>query len=180
MFRLSTCTCKKCELFEYNKCERDDIHGKWVNHCITRRSGSEQDEAEYDSCEDDKEVEFNVSEDEYDSADDEIEENEKLTDIVQLGNADFKLEEFLIVQVSKTQYICEVWDISDSSLTCKFMRRDFSHLDIGTMRFKWPVIEDIGYVDLNNILGTLTKYLKTRRGGLIVHCCLKDKFKNLN
>ena len=70
--------------------------------------------------------------------------------------------------------------MKDSRLLCKFMRRDFSHLDISTIRFKYPIIEDIEFVEIGNVLGTLKKYLKTRRDGLIVNCCLKDKFRNLN
>ena len=34
MFRISTCTCSKCENFEYTECQRDEIHGNWVHHCI--------------------------------------------------------------------------------------------------------------------------------------------------
>ena len=64
--------------------------------------------------------------------------------------------------------------MNDSRLACKFMCRDFSHLDISTIRFKYPVIEDIEYVEIGNVLGTLKKYLKIRRVGLIFNCCLKD------
>ena len=141
---------------------------------------SDSGEEHCDSWDDDDDIQINVTEDEYDSADDQLEENDTITDIVQIGNVNFRHSEFLIVKVSQKQFICEIWDIKDSMLTCKFMRRDFSHLDIGTIRFKWPTIEEINEVDKDNVIGALRKYTKTRRGGLLVNCCLKDKFMNLN
>ena len=107
LFSLSTCTCNFCGNFEYTKCQMDKVHGKWVEHCILKKASSEPDEIDYDSCVDDDKVEYNVTEDELSSADDEIEENEGITDIVKFDSVHFSLSEFLIVKVSEKQYICE-------------------------------------------------------------------------
>ena len=141
MFRLSTCTCPKCQNGKYNECDRDKIHGVWVKHSITKQGevSTKANVTSYDSDYDD-ELQYDTEEEEDEESDgDECDRNEedRLQKTIKYESTNSE-GDYIIVSWYQKQYIGKIWDINQSELeaTCKFMRRDFSYIHDQKLKFK--------------------------------------------
>ena len=184
MFRLSTCTCPKCQNGKYNECDRDKIHGVWVKHSITKQGkvSTKANVTSYDSDYDD-ELQYATEEEDDKEDDGDRNQEDRLQKTIKYGST-YSEGDYVIVSWYQKQYIGKIWDINQSELeaTCKFMRRDFSYIHDQKLKFKWPNVDDFQDIkDWNkNVLPTVLDYSLERRGGILIDSCIKEMFKNLN
>lgn len=187
-FRRSTCICNKCDRGNYDLCERDEIHGKWVPHNITKSKRCERnpkvtsitnDESEEDESDTEYRADYEIEYESSDCSDDEAESVQLIRPKETAKDGDLLITK--ATSDNQKQYVAQVWEIKEDVITCKFLRRDFSYSNEKLIQFYWPNIDDIGEVSLSeNVEAVLDKYTTTRRGRFNVNYRVKYMFKNLN
>ena len=145
IFRISKCSCQKCQQGDYSECGNEKVNGKRIKHCIfTIKKNYNHSKSEEDSSEDEEDINVDSDEDEMDE--EFLQKNDEdettLQNTVALGPT-IKEYDFIVVTIENKQYVAKVWHLEDVKATSKFMRPDFSNEDSRVMKFRYPWVDDI-------------------------------------
>ena len=170
LFRVSTCTCRHCQIGSHDLFERDQAHGKWINHSLIKppdtvgrkrgRPAKNPVPAEVDSeVEDDDEVMYDddddENEDDYEFEAEEEEEVQDVSDIILPEGVKPSVGDMVVVGLENKQFIAEVWQCGPDATSCKFMKRDFGSVSDHVLKFRFPYLDDITDVDNGSIFAII-------------------------